>query len=191
MSAQDRIRWDKIYASRLQRDYPPPDPLLFDFTPRVIEGQSRRALDLAGGVGQNALWLATQGYIVDLIDISRVALNRASLEIINRRLHNINLLQRDLEEYVPERARYDLVCVFRYLQRANIPALRASVVDGGRIIYATFNQRHLADKPDANPEYLLVPGELQTFFSDWKVVYLDESSTLSQIVVLKPGAQTP
>ena len=79
MTVQDRVRWDRYYQF-LDEQYPAPDPILFQFTPSVLEmGRKRefRALDLAAGVGQNGLWLATQGYTTDLLDISREALRRA------------------------------------------------------------------------------------------------------------------
>ena len=36
-----------------------------------------KALDLAGGAGRNAIWLARRGYDVTLVDVSDVALDKA------------------------------------------------------------------------------------------------------------------
>ncbi|MBC8100405.1 MAG: methyltransferase domain-containing protein, partial [Armatimonadetes bacterium] len=84
MSADDRVRWDEIYHDLAQQRYPAPDALLFECVPPP--SAHSRALDLACGVGQNGIWLATQGYTVDLMDISRVALNRARGEMAMRNL---------------------------------------------------------------------------------------------------------
>ena len=76
MTAQDRTRWDQVYREQTDA-FPPPDPLLFEFTPPLLDATTeQRALDVAAGVGQNGLWLAAQGYVVDMIDVSRVALLR-------------------------------------------------------------------------------------------------------------------
>ncbi len=185
MTDHDRVRWDDIYRQREQRAYPAPDPLLLNYTPPVSAPRVARALDLAGGVGQNGLWLAEQGYTVDIVDISRLALKRARDEMTARGLRSVNLLQMDLDAVELNTEYYDLVCVFRFLKREFLPRLRASVTIGGRVIYQTFNLRHLEQVPAFNPDYLLNPGELEAMFAGWRVVYHDESGPSSQIVAIK------
>jgi 2-polyprenyl-3-methyl-5-hydroxy-6-metoxy-1,4-benzoquinol methylase len=186
MAAQDRLRWDAIYRERASDDYPDPDPLLFQFTPPLRAGETAAALDIAAGLGQNGLWLAAQGYIVDLIDVSRVALLRAQAEAARRHLHSANFLQRDLDAARFEPESYHVVCVFRFLSRDLMPQIRAAVRPGGRVIYQTLNTRFLAVKPDINPAYLLGIGELAGFFGDWRILYNSEPGHTSQIVAVKP-----
>ena len=121
MSAEDRIRWDDIYRERDHLPYPDPDPLLFEYTPPVDPESGLRALDLAAGMGQNGLWLASQGYTVDIMDISRVGLSRARGQMALHQLRNVNLLQVDLDELELEEESYQVVCVFRYLNRDFFP----------------------------------------------------------------------
>jgi tellurite methyltransferase len=189
VSAQDRVRWDAVYRERNGR-YPVADPLLFEyamplalFTMTDIE---RRALDLACGLGQNGLWMASQGYIVDMMDISRTALMRARGEMEKRQLHNVNLLQVDLETVRLARQNYDIVCVFRYLRRDLFPQLANSVRGGGRIIYETFNTNYLAQVPGFNMDFLLEPGEIATYFDGWEILYCDEEHESTQFVAQKP-----
>lgn len=190
MSVQDRTRWDAVYRTRTQGKFPVPDPLLLHYAPPFHEGDApRTALDLACGFGQNGLWLAEQGYIVDLIDISRRALFRAQEEAARRGLREVNFLQADLDETKLERERYDLVCVFRFLNRSLMAAIRASIKPGGRIIYETFNSRRLDIKPEMNPEHLLSIGELTGYFGDWRVLRSAEPHQTSQIVAIKPERQ--
>lgn len=186
MSAHDRARWDKIYRERSSQPVPPPDPLLLEFTPPIPEGQSHRALDLACGFGQNGLWLAAQGYTVDLMDISRVALSRARGEMASRNLRSANLLQVDLDEVEFEDEIYHLICVFRYLKRASFPYLVEAVLPGGRVIYETFNIRYLEIVPEFNPDFLLQPGELAAYFAGWQILHQADESHISQLVALKP-----
>jgi len=186
MSAHDRARWDTIYRDKTEASFPDPDPLLFQFAPPLREPASACALDLASGVGQNGLWLAAQGYTVDLVDVSRVALTRARAEASRRNLRSVNFLQLDLDDTGLEPESYDLICVFRFLSRVLIPPIRAAIRPGGRILYQTFNGRYRAFKPDVNPDYLLGVGELAGFFGDWKILRIHEPEHISQIVAIKP-----
>ncbi|MDZ4763797.1 MAG: class I SAM-dependent methyltransferase [Chloroflexota bacterium] len=218
MAGKDRQHWDMIYHERAHQPYPPPDPLMLQFTPpapnpyapSVSSKTVSRALDLAGGLGQNALWLAGQGYMVDLIDISRAALTRAQEEAARRArapitddevgadtlpraaqpdlVRGINFIQADLDHATLEREMYDVVCVFRFLDRALFPALRAAVRPGGRIVYETYNTRHTLTQPNFNPDYLLNVGELAGVFADWRALHGCEppDDNTAQVVALKP-----
>lgn len=188
MTAHDRVRWDTNYRARIDEGrIPDPDPLLFQFTPPLRAGTTATALDVAAGLGQNGLWLAEQGYVVDLIDVSRVALLHAKAEATRRDLRRANFLQRDLDGAAFEPESYDVVCVFRFLQRDLIAPIRAAVRPGGRVIYKTLNTRYLEFKPETNPVYLLGSGELSGFFGDWKILHNSESGHFSQIVAVKPS----
>ena len=186
MSSVDRNRWDAYYRQRNQGTFPDPDPFLFESTPPASGRSEQRALDMAGGVGQNGLWLASQGYTVDVMDISRMALVRGRAEMINRGLRNINFLQRDFDSVDLKLNKYNLVCVFRYLKRDLFPAIRSSIQPGGRIIYESFNTKYLEIMPDFNPDFLLAPAELATYFADWKIVHHTYTNHISRLAALKP-----
>lgn len=186
MTAQDRVRWDAYYRERKHESFPLPDPLLLQWTPNVPDGEPRRGLDMAGGMGQNGLWLAEQGYITDIIDISRVALSIARAEATHRNIRNVNLLQLDFDDYELDEQVYDMVCVFRYLERRLFDSLKASILPGGRMIYETFNVRYLEHVSAFNPLYLLELGELKAMFRNWTILYHSDDTHISQIVAVKP-----
>jgi 2-polyprenyl-3-methyl-5-hydroxy-6-metoxy-1,4-benzoquinol methylase len=189
MTVRDRLRWDTYYQKTPEGEFPHPDPVLFQFTPSVLHLNTERefrALDLASGLGQNGLWLATQGYTTDLLDISREALKRAQEQATLQQIRNLNFLQVDLDEVALQSEAYDLVCVFRYLKRDLFPRIRACVRPNGRVIYQTFNVNYLRRAPDFNPEFLLQPGELASYFEDWRILLNNEVDHISQIVALKP-----
>lgn len=185
MAAQDRVRWDQLYKEQ-SNGFPPADPVLFEFTPPVLDDAEHRALDVAAGIGQNGLWLAAQGYLVDMIDVSRIALLRAQDEMGRRQIRNVNLYQADLDthEFVPNT--YELVCVFRYLKRDLFPQLRSCVRPGGRILYETFNIHYLDSVPGFNPAFLLEVGELAGYFADWKILHNIDGKQMSSLVAIKP-----
>ena len=184
MSTADRLKWDTKYLQQEGEPYPPPDPLLLEFTPPP-SGYNRQALDVAAGMGQNGLWLASQGYSVDLMDTSRVGLLRAQTEATRRSIRSVNLLQIDLDETLLNNDTYMVVCVFRFLKRDLMKQLRACVRPGGRIIYQTFNTRYVDVRPNINPDYLLRPGELGGYFADWKILHNADERYMSQLVALK------
>jgi len=186
MSIEDRLRWDEIFTQRLYQPYPNPDSLLLQFAPPVAGDDSLRALDFAGGFGQNGLWLASQGYHVDIMDISRVALKRIRAEMAIRNLRAVNLLQVDVDELQMEPEQYDLLCVFRYLKRNIFPLLKLAVKSEGRIIYETYNTRYLSVVPNFNPDFLLEVGELEQRFSDWDITHYEEIDHNARIVAVKP-----
>lgn len=187
MSVEDRVRWDSVFKRLVTLPYPAPDPLLLQFTPPAQEEDHWRALDLCGGQGQNGLWLATQHYNVDIMDISRVALNRARAEMTMRNLRNVNLLPIDVEGLELEPASYDLICVFRYLKRNLFPLIKLATRPGGRIIYETYNIRYLDIVPGFNRNFLLKLDELTQFFDNWDILYSEEIDHNSRIVAVKPA----
>lgn len=198
MSAKDRIRWDDIFKKRITEDYPSPDNLLMEYAPAPENDETLRALDLASGLGQNGLWLAEQGYNTDLMDISRVGLQRARAEMSMRNIRSANLLQVDIDKLVLRRSGncehlheicpnyYQLIAVFRYLRRPLFPIFKEALVSGGRIIYETFNTTYLEQVPDFNPDFLLQLGELEDTFGNWRIIHYDESSHITQLVAVKP-----
>lgn len=186
MSASDRVRWDKIYKDRAKDPYPDPDPLLLQYIPPTDPESHLTALDFAGGMGQNALWLALQGYSVDLMDISRVGLHRARTEMASRNIRNVNLLQIDVDDIQLDAEIYDVVVVVRYLKRDLFDRLKQSIKPGGRIVYNTYNVRYLEQVPGFNTEFLLSVGELGSYFTSWNILFEDEIDHNSHLVAVKP-----
>ena len=68
------------------------------------------AVDLAGGTGGTALWLAVNGYDTTLVDISPVALNVAEKEAIEKKVL-LTTICHDLESAKPLGSLWDIaVC---------------------------------------------------------------------------------
>jgi SAM-dependent methyltransferase len=84
-----------------------------------------RALDLACGAGRNAVWLAERGWQVTGVDFSDVALENAR-RLAAERAVEVQWIQADVREWVPEPAAFDLVAIF-YLQ---IPVEERRLVNG-------------------------------------------------------------
>jgi len=169
MSVHDRERWDAKYAERPLPEVLVPDPWLERHASALPPG---RALDLACGLGQNAVWLARQGWRVDGIDISPRGLALAQ-QLAAREQQVVNWQVGDLDEFSPEPEAYDLVLVFRFLERQRLPGvIEAALAPGGCLVYETFlrGTGSGGHAPFQNPEWLLMPGELPGLFPHFEVV---------------------
>lgn len=135
-----------------------------------------RALDVACGSGRDAVFLAMNGYEVDAIDILPDALLRAN-DLASRHSVQIRTIQQDFERQpsLPV-GQYDLVVVFRYLQRSLMPALSKTLRPGGYLVYETFHARNrqTGAKP-TNPDHLLKTGELTSSFSELEILIADDA----------------
>ena len=105
-----REDWDRRYAEVENLWSARPNRFLVAEVEGLVPGC---ALDLACGEGQNAIWLAGVGWRVVGVDYSPVAIAKAR-ERAGREGLEVDFLERDLVEYEPETAAYDLV-VLLYL----------------------------------------------------------------------------
>jgi len=145
-----------------------PSRLLVDFIPSLPVG---RALDIACGEGRNSIYLATQGFDVDGIDISDAALNKGRAAAGGLK---INFIAADLEAFQISENSYDLIINFNYLQRSTVPEIKKGLKDGGYIIFETYTLEQQKFGPPKTPEFLLRPNELLSMFSDLHIVYYRE-----------------
>ncbi len=168
----DIERWERKYA----KGNPNPDfsPSPFLVAHRRLLGAPGRALDVACGVGHNALYLASLGFEVVAVDGSLRAL-RYGREQARARGVRVQWLAVDLDRFHPPPACFDLIVVVKFLNRDLMPALKLSLRPGGMMIYETFNENVLAEKPDFNPAYALRRGELAGLLEDFETILTNDS----------------
>ena len=181
MERDERTLWNRKYSegSHASRE---PDPLLISAYSEFIGGSTPgSALDVAGGAGRHALWLAERGWKVTLVDVSEVGINLARKNLANLRdkppLSNIDFKILDLEKARDlGHEQYDLILVFFYLQRELFPALISALRSGGFLIYKTYttDQQRFPGGP-SHPMHLLQPNELLRAFSVLRILYYHET----------------
>jgi tellurite methyltransferase len=178
MEIDEKTLWDKKYSERSHSSLEP-DPLLLRAYDDFLAGKSPgSALDVAGGVGRHAIWLAERGWQVRLLDISEIGVAQAkdnaarstASSLIVTEVRDLNTA-RDLG-----RKQYDLVLVFFFLQRELFPALTAALKPGGHLIYKTYTteQQRFEGGP-SHPMFLLQPNELLHAFPSLRVLHYHET----------------
>ena len=167
MTRDDQQHWDDKWSRRPAEKRPAVCALLIKYLGRVPE--RGRALDVACGLGQNAIWLAQHGFQVDGVDISRVALARARA-CAEQAGVQVNFFQVDLDEYAPLPDAYAVIVVRRFLHRRLWPALRQALASGGWLFYETYNLRKQIAEREFPAAYLLADGELLRAFGDLDVI---------------------
>jgi len=179
MSQTDRDRWDAKYAvsGAGSSILNPPEEWLVRHVQSLPTGH---ALDLACGLGHNAIWLAQQGWAVTGIDISPVGLAIAENMAIAAGQPSIDWVAADLESFELPPSSYDLILVFRYLERVWIPRqIESALRPGGLLIYETFSRGQLArhDNHLRNPLFTLEAGELPRLFPSLSIEQYEEVDT--------------
>lgn len=164
------LDWNIRYSAG-EYTYPKdPSLLLVQLLPLLPKG---RTLDIACGEGRNAIFLTRNGYEVDAIDISGVALERGA-EAGRQEGLEINFIQADLEVYQMPTDTYDLIINFNYLQRSLVPSIKRGLKKGGVVLFETYTLEQQAIGHPKNPEFLLKPNELLKLFSDLHIFFYRE-----------------
>lgn len=134
-----------------------------------------RALDLACGAGRNALHLAEQGWRVEAVDASDVAVRLLQDEALRRHLA-IDTFVADLEiGFTRPPLSFDLVIDVDYLQRDLFPKAGEWLRRGG-LFAAEIGLLLEGRTPHINPQFLLRRGELPAILAapDWEIIHARE-----------------
>jgi SAM-dependent methyltransferase len=172
MATTDRERWDRRHAA----DHAAIKPASFladIFCGSAWTIRRGRALDIATGKGRNALFLAGQGFEVDAIDISAMALDQARAEAEKQKLH-VSWREADLERIELPEAYYDFILDFNYLQRSLVGQMKQALRIDGYVVFETYLIDQRAIGHPSNPAYLLGHNELLEWFRDFRVLWYRE-----------------
>ena len=144
---------------------------------RRIAHPQPTALDVAGGPGRDAVYLALHGYDVLAVDVLPDALDRAA-DLARRSGAAITTQVMDVEAgpSLPP-GLFDLVVVFRFLHRPLFRLIRQAVAPGGFVVYETFHEQTLSTgRGPKNPGHLLKTGELAAAFAGFEPLICDDAT---------------
>ncbi|NKI18312.1 class I SAM-dependent methyltransferase [Spongiibacter sp. KMU-166] len=167
MSSDIQTKWDLRYRdAELPR---PPCKLLAEH--RSLLPASGNALDLACGLGGNAVFLAESGLAVDAVDVSPVAIDHLNHYAS---LHQLPIRGRcrDVEKTGQgDDLRYDVIVVSYFLYRPLLPVLAGVLQPEGLLFYQTFNSIKHSTHGPSTKDFLLNDGELPLAMPDLDIVF--------------------
>jgi SAM-dependent methyltransferase len=170
MSDADRDKWDARYRERGAESSAPAAFLtsLAELLPR-----RGRALDVAGGAGRHAVWLAQRGLEVTLVDVSRegLALAEAAARAAGVTL---SLQTADLEVEPLPPGPFDLVVSYYFLRRELFAAFPGVLAPGGLLVFVQPTRANLQRHARPPAPFLLEDGELPGLVRGLEVVHHEE-----------------
>lgn len=152
----DRERWDQKYEAR---GATPREHAAFLESAAELLPSEGRALDVAGGDGRNALWLAARGLRVTVADVSPVGLSNAR-RLARERDLELETVALDLTRDPLPPGPFVLVLCFHYLQRDLFPAFVEALAPGGLLLFSQPTRINLERHEKPSERFLLEPGEL-------------------------------
>jgi len=163
-------RWERRY-----RDRPAPEtPSAFaldDLSPLLPD--PGRALDLAGGAGRHAIWLAGMGWDATLVDVSPGALDIAASRA-KRAGVSLETVRSDLTVSAPPEGPWNLILIVHYLHRPLFAAAAERLADGGLLAFSVATVRNLERRERPPLPFLLEEGEAPSLVDDLDVLLYEE-----------------
>ncbi len=190
LDRQEREDWNRRYAEGEHMAFEPDPFLLTAYEDYILPlfPKAGSALDVAGGLGRHAIWLAELRWKLTVVDISEVAFGKSQRKAEERGV-NIEFLVRDLNTWSPNRKAFDLILVFFYLQRDLFPSLEAALKPGGLLIYKTYTEEHKQyQRGPAHDTYFLEKNELLRGFPALRTLYYRETiqeKGVAELVAIK------
>jgi tellurite methyltransferase len=138
------------------------------------------ALDLACGLGGNAVFLAQQGLAVTAWDISSLAIEKLTAYASQQGL-DINACEKNITNQSLPKSSYDVITVSRFLDRSLSDAIIGALKPDGLLFYQTFTREKINASGPNNPRFLLSRNELLRLFSPLTVVYYRENRACGNI----------
>lgn len=186
MSETIREKWNQRYTEDQERLREADAFLLSAHARHIAPVFASRgdALDLAGGRGRHALWLAQQGWRVTMTDISDVGVEDARQAASTMGL-DVKFVTCDSLAFPFVAESYDLVVVFLYLERALFPNIEAALRPGGFLVYKTYTVDHYRFGKAGETWFFLQRGELRDAFPSLEVLEYEEADGAAKLVARK------
>jgi SAM-dependent methyltransferase len=167
----ERERWNERYGRGAGPVGLDPSAWLADHG-ALLEAQPRgRALDIACGMGRNALFLAGLGFHVDAVDVSDVAVETTRARAAERGAA-VRAVRADVRADLFPEPPYEVIANLNFLERALFGPIAQALAPGGLLVFETFG-RDQREVPGStlDPRLTLAPNELLRAFAGLRVLH--------------------
>ncbi len=155
MSDTEREHWDHRYRTEGVRTSDPA-AFLVEVAPRFLPGA--RILDVGGGGGRHAVWLARHGHDVTIADISEAGLAIARSAAAEAGVEVATVCMDFDTDPIPPGS-WDVIVDFHFIKRYLFPVFLEVLEPGGLLVFVRATVRNL-ERNDRPPQpYLLGEGE--------------------------------
>ena len=169
MAEGSRIKWNRIFQEKGWGD----EPAEFLVECAEFLPAGGRAIDVGGGPGRNAFWLAQHGFDVTLVDISDEALDMAKKRAEGDGVA-LSMWRLDLEVEPFPAGPWDVVFIHHYLHRPLFSVIERELAEGGVLLVCQPTQRNFERHDHPSRRYLLAEGELPGLVPGLRVLRNDE-----------------
>ena len=163
-------KWDEIYAKQksgsIQAAY-----VVNQFA-HLLPNKGV-ALDIASGLGGNAIYFARHGLISHAWDISSQAIENLNQYCAENNI-SMNTEIRDVVAHPPEKNSFDVISVSFFLERTISSKIIAALKPNGLLFYQTFVLEKVSTNGPSNPDYRLQQNELLKMFTDLHILAYQE-----------------
>jgi tellurite methyltransferase len=170
--------YDKLYSSeKVVFGNGRPSPLVKVASDHISTG---KVLDIGGGEGRNALYFATKGFDVEVIDLSKAGLDKIEAKAKELNL-SIKVRVADITETGID-STYDLIIssfMFHHLSKDEaltlVQQMKEHVAPRGYIIISAFTKKsEFFENDPTTDRYYPALNEIKTLYNDWNIVQYDE-----------------
>jgi tellurite methyltransferase len=169
MSDAERAKWD----ARYRESSPSFEASAFLTSLAELLPRSGRALDVGGGAGRNALWLARHGLDVTIADVSRIGLDRALAEAERAGLQ-LSAVCVDLDRDALPEGPWDVILQHHYLNRPLFDRYPSLLAPGGVLVVVHPTRSNLLRHASPSAGFLLDDGELPRLAAALEIVRYEE-----------------
>lgn len=174
---ESRKKWNERYEAAL---VPNQVVSVLELNLHLLSGQGK-SLDMACGLGGNALRLAEMGYESHAWDISDRAIEKVK-EFAHERQLSLLARQCDISQEPLLKDSFDVIIVSRFLVRSMAPSIIAALKPGGLLFYQTFTQEFIqnnrGENGPKNRDFRLEINELLKLFSGLTLRFYREDGVL-------------
>lgn len=189
-SDDDRQRWNARYRTGAHQGS---SPAAFVAEAAAARAAPGRVLDVAGGAGRHAVFLAARGFEVTLVDVSDAALELAGARAAEAGV-GLHLVRRDLEAEPLPAGPWEVIVCHHYLHRPLFAAFARALAPGGQLWFCQPTVRNLERHERPGRRFVLEEGEARLLVESagLQIVRLDEDWSSegrheARLVALKPG----
>ncbi len=170
-------KWNQIYST-VDESFVQPSYVLAEF--QYLLPNTGTALDMACGLGGNAILLAQHGLTTHAWDISEQAIDKL---VQASKKNEVKLITsvRDVHKKPPEPNSFDVICVSFFLEREINTNIMSALKPDGLLFYQTFIKERVSDTGPRSLNFRLKSNELLKIFSSLHILVYQELGRVGDI----------